>query len=89
MLCELKSISLVRPLGYLEFIALLEKSKIVVANSGSVQEEAFVLRKNNIITLRNSTKRPKIALLDYSILMNLGEGLEKSILEIINLEIIS
>lgn len=82
-LCELKSVSLVRPLGYLEFMALLEKSKIVMTDSGGVQEEAFVLGKH-IITLRNSTEWPETVLLNYNTLMSLKEGLEKRILEIIN-----
>lgn len=83
-LCELKNVSLVRPLGYLEFIALLEKSKIVVTDSGGVQEEAFVLGKHTI-TLRNSTEWPETILLGYNTLISLGEeGLEKRILEIIN-----
>lgn len=82
-LCESKNVSSVRPLGYLEFVALLEKSKIVMTDSGGVQEEAFVLGKH-IITLRNSTEWPETVLLGYNTLMSLEKGLEKRILEVIS-----
>jgi len=46
------------PLGYLEFIFLVNNSKAVITDSGGITEEATVL---NIpcITLRNSTERPE------------------------------
>jgi UDP-N-acetylglucosamine 2-epimerase (non-hydrolysing) len=47
---------LIDPLGYLEFIYLIQHTKAVITDSGGITEEATVL---NIpcMTLRNSTER--------------------------------
>jgi UDP-N-acetylglucosamine 2-epimerase (non-hydrolysing) len=51
-------IKLIKPLGYLDFLLLLSKSKFVMTDSGGLQEEAITL---NIpcITLRYNTERPE------------------------------
>lgn len=51
-------IKLIKPLGYLDFLLLLSKSKIIMTDSGGLQEEAITL---NIpcITLRYNTERPE------------------------------
>lgn len=46
------------PLDYLEFLQLLHNAKIVLTDSGGVQEEASIL-KVPCITLRNNTERPE------------------------------
>lgn len=81
-LCKIRDIFLTRPLGYLEFIALLKKSKIIITDSGGVQEEAFILGKHTI-TLRNSTEWPETIMLGYNTLINLEEGVENKIPELI------
>jgi len=47
----------IEPLGYLEFLNLMSQAKIVLTDSGGIQEETTVL---NIpcLTLRDSTERP-------------------------------
>jgi UDP-N-acetylglucosamine 2-epimerase (non-hydrolysing) len=45
------------PLGYLDFVALMSKSKVVLTDSGGVQEESTVLGIP-CITLRENTERP-------------------------------
>jgi len=45
------------PLGYLEFLNLMAHAKIVLTDSGGIQEETTVL-KIPCITLRDSTERP-------------------------------
>jgi len=45
------------PLGYLEFIALLDSAAFVVTDSGGIQEEATVLGVP-CLTVRNNTERP-------------------------------
>jgi UDP-N-acetylglucosamine 2-epimerase (non-hydrolysing) len=40
-----KNILLTKPFGYLEFITLLKEARVVVTDSGGVQEEAFLLGK--------------------------------------------
>jgi UDP-N-acetylglucosamine 2-epimerase (non-hydrolysing) len=48
---------LVDPLGYLEFLALEEAARIVLTDSGGIQEETTVLRVP-CLTLRANTERP-------------------------------
>ena len=45
------------PVGYLEFIYLISNAKLILTDSGGIQEEASFL-KIPVITLRNSTERP-------------------------------
>jgi UDP-N-acetylglucosamine 2-epimerase (non-hydrolysing) len=51
-------IHLVEPLGYAEFIGLLELCDLVVSDSGGVQEEAPSLGKP-VLILRENTERPE------------------------------
>jgi len=51
-------IHLIRPLDYLAFVALLERSTLIVTDSGGIQEEAPVLRKPVLVT-RKTTERPE------------------------------
>jgi UDP-N-acetylglucosamine 2-epimerase (non-hydrolysing) len=52
------NIILTEPVGYTDFISLLMKSKLVVTDSGGIQEEATFL-KIPCLTLRNSFERPE------------------------------
>lgn len=45
------------PLGYLDFLALIDGSSLVVTDSGGIQEETSVLGVP-CLTVRNSTERP-------------------------------
>ncbi len=51
-------IILVEPLDYLSFIQLQSKAKLVLTDSGGVQEEACIL-KVPCVTLRDNTERPE------------------------------
>jgi UDP-N-acetylglucosamine 2-epimerase (non-hydrolysing) len=53
-----EKVRLVDPAGYLEFLQLLSRSKLVLTDSGGVQEEACVLGVP-CVTLRDSTERPE------------------------------
>lgn len=46
------------PLGYLDFLALLADARLVLTDSGGVQEESCVLRVP-CVTLRDNTERPE------------------------------
>jgi len=54
---ECKTIKLIKPLGYIEFISLVSSAKLIVTDSGGIQEETTYL---NIpcLTLRDNTERP-------------------------------
>ena len=48
----------IEPLQYLEFVYLMEKSSIVLTDSGGIQEEAPGLGKP-VLVMRNTTERPE------------------------------
>jgi UDP-N-acetylglucosamine 2-epimerase (non-hydrolysing) len=50
-------ILLVEPLGYLDFLRLLEHAELVLTDSGGIQEEATILGVP-CVTLRSTTERP-------------------------------
>lgn len=47
----------IEPLGYLDFLRLLSKARIVLTDSGGIQEETTMLGVP-CVTLRNNTERP-------------------------------
>ncbi|NOR76847.1 MAG: UDP-N-acetylglucosamine 2-epimerase (non-hydrolyzing) [Methanophagales archaeon] len=51
-------IEFIEPLDYLSFLQLESKAKLVLTDSGGVQEEACIL-KIPCVTLRNNTERPE------------------------------
>jgi len=52
-----KGIAYVDPLGYLDFVALVSRARLVLTDSGGIQEEATVLGVP-CLTLRDTTERP-------------------------------
>ncbi len=48
----------IEPLQYLEFVCLMEKSTVVLTDSGGIQEEAPGLGKP-VLVMRNTTERPE------------------------------
>ncbi len=53
-----ENIHLIKPLDYLPFIALMDRAKIILTDSGGVQEEAPSLGKP-VLVLRENTERPE------------------------------
>lgn len=51
------SINLIPPLGYLDFVQLMSSSKLVLTDSGGMQEETTILGIP-CITIRSNTERP-------------------------------
>jgi UDP-N-acetylglucosamine 2-epimerase (non-hydrolysing) len=58
ILGEQGNIHLLKPLGYLSFVALMNRATIVLTDSGGIQEEAPSLGKP-VLVMRNSTERPE------------------------------
>jgi UDP-N-acetylglucosamine 2-epimerase (non-hydrolysing) len=54
---DLGGVRLVEPLGYLEFLRLTAEARLVLTDSGGVQEETTIL-KVPCLTLRENTERP-------------------------------
>jgi len=53
-----KGIDIIEPVNYLQFLSLQKNSKLVLTDSGGVQEESCIL-KIPCVTLRDNTERPE------------------------------
>lgn len=51
-------INVIEPVGFLEFLQLESAAKVILTDSGGVQEEACIL-KTPCVTLRDNTERPE------------------------------
>ena len=58
ILLDVPNIKLINPLSYPDFIWLMNRSKIIITDSGGVQEEAPSLGKP-VLVMRNITERPE------------------------------
>ena len=54
---KLSNVQLIEPLGYFEFLNLMMNAKLVLTDSGGIQEETTVL-KIPCLTVRENTERP-------------------------------
>jgi len=53
-----EKVRVIEPVGYLDFLSLMNNSKLMLTDSGGVQEETCIIKKP-CITLRNATERPE------------------------------
>ncbi|NAS31623.1 UDP-N-acetylglucosamine 2-epimerase (non-hydrolyzing) [Flavobacteriaceae bacterium R38] len=58
LLGNIKNITLIEPLAYPAFVWLMEKSHLIITDSGGVQEEAPSLGKP-VLVMRDTTERPE------------------------------
>src|SRR5205814_6358132 len=54
----LQNVHLIEPLSYLRFVSLMERSTLILTDSGGVQEEAPSLGKP-VLVMRQTTERPE------------------------------
>lgn len=64
-----QSVIITEPLGYLEFIGLMNHSSLILTDSGGIQEESTYLKKP-CITFRSSTERPITVEVGSNVLMS-------------------
>jgi UDP-N-acetylglucosamine 2-epimerase (non-hydrolysing) len=57
-LADYNNIALIDPLDYLDFVAMMAASDIVLTDSGGIQEEAPSLGKP-VLVMRDTTERPE------------------------------
>ena len=84
ILSELSNVILIDPLAYQDFIWMMNRSKIIITDSGGVQEEAPSLGKP-ILVMRGTTERPEAVEAGTAILVGTNENLIiKEALELLN-----
>lgn len=76
LLGNTENILLVPPLAYQDFIWLMNQSKIIITDSGGIQEEAPSLGKPVLVT-RNTTERPEA--LEHGTVILVGTDTQKII----------
>lgn len=78
-LSNLGNMFFIEPLEYLSFVYLMEKSNIVLTDSGGIQEEAPGLGKP-VLVMRDTTERPEA--LDAGTVKLVGTNYEKIVYEV-------
>ena len=66
-------IILSEPLGYLDFLMLMQESELILTDSGGLQEEAITLGKP-CVTLRTNTERPETVKLGVNYLVGANKN---------------
>jgi UDP-N-acetylglucosamine 2-epimerase (non-hydrolysing) len=70
---KMKGFKLIKPLGYLEFLQLESKARLMLTDSGGIQEESCIL-KVPCVTIRNSTERPETIEVGANIIAGVEPG---------------
>ena len=78
ILSGVENIDLIAPLPYEAFLWLMEKSKLIITDSGGVQEEAPSLGKP-VLVMRETTERPEAV--DAGTVILVGTNIEKIVFE--------
>jgi UDP-N-acetylglucosamine 2-epimerase (non-hydrolysing) len=70
---ETPGLRVIEPVGYLDFLKLLANSRLVMTDSGGIQEEACILHVP-CITMRDNTERPETIDVGANMLLGKQEG---------------
>ena len=71
---ETSNLSIIDPVGYLEMVYLIKKSKLIMTDSGGLQKEAFFFKKP-CITLRDETEWVELVNGGFNTLVGANEKL--------------
>jgi UDP-N-acetylglucosamine 2-epimerase (non-hydrolysing) len=82
LLQGVERIHLIEPLPYPDFIGLINRARLILTDSGGIQEEALSLGKPTLI-LRDTTERPEI--LRAGVARLVGAGGSRLVNEVIRL----
>jgi UDP-N-acetylglucosamine 2-epimerase (non-hydrolysing) len=74
----LQRLRLTEPIDHPTFLALASRARLVVSDSGGVQEEVTVLKKP-LIVIRNNTERPEAVASGFARLVRPGPGLAEAL----------
>jgi UDP-N-acetylglucosamine 2-epimerase (non-hydrolysing) len=74
ILSSIENVILIDPLAYQDFIWLMNRSKIIITDSGGVQEEAPSLGKP-VLVMRDTTERPEAVEAGTVVLVGTNENL--------------
>jgi UDP-N-acetylglucosamine 2-epimerase (non-hydrolysing) len=72
-----KKIKVIQPVGYIDFLTLELNARLVLTDSGGIQEEACIL-KTPCVTLRERTERPETVVIGSNVVTGFDE---KSIID--------
>lgn len=78
LLGNIDNVNLIKPLSYPAFVWLMDKSNLIITDSGGVQEEAPSLGKP-VLVMRDTTERPEAV--DAGTVLLVGTDTEKIIAE--------
>ena len=82
ILSGLKNVLLINPLSYKDFVWLMNRAKIIITDSGGIQEEAPSLGKP-VLVMRDTTERPEAV--DSGTAVLVGTNKELIISEVLDL----
>ncbi len=82
ILGDCPNISLIEPLSYPAFVWLMDKAKLIITDSGGVQEEAPSLGKP-VLVMRDTTERPEAV--DAGTVILVGTDTDKIVSEAVSL----
>lgn len=77
-----KNIRMMEPFGFFDFVSLEKLAKCIITDSGTVQEEACILRIPNI-TIRDTTERPETIECGSNILTGVSPDVIMKSLEVV------
>ena len=83
---RIKNFNIIDVVGYFDFLSLLGNAKLVLTDSGGIQEESCIL-KVPCVTLRDNTERPETVEVGANCVAGvMSKGIMKSVKKMINVD---